>query len=97
MTVQATPTTPNIVTLDDVRGYLRDRPEFNILLEGTEFSDADVTRATAYTVARYNAIDRITNYPEDQINAYILLIGVMPIPPERKASFSYSPSKVKEP
>jgi len=75
MPVQATPTTPTVVTLDDIRGFLRDRTDYNILLDGVEFTDTDIDRAVRFTVAKFNATDRVTNESADTINPYILMVG----------------------
>lgn len=83
MPITATPTTPLIITLDDVRGFLRDVPGTipgtgveNVLFDLPEFSDADVSRATKFTVARYNAVAPISSDVADGINPWILLVGV---------------------
>lgn len=83
MPVFATPTTPLIVSLDDVRGFLRDvagqvpgTGVENIMFDLPEFSDADVARATKFTVARYNAVAPISGDSVESINAWILLVGV---------------------
>ena len=83
MPITATPTTAQIITLDDVRGFLRDVPGTipgtgveNIMFDMPEFSDADVQRATKFTVARYNSVAPISNDGADGINTWILLIGV---------------------
>ena len=83
MPVIATPTTPLIITLDDVRGFLRDvagqvpgTGVENILFDLPEFSDADILRATKFTVARWNVVAPVSNDSAESINAWILLIGV---------------------
>jgi len=84
MPVTATPTTTRIVTLDDVRGFLRDvagqvpgTGVENIMFdELPEFSDADVDRATKFTVARYNVVAPISEDTQDGINPWLLLLGV---------------------
>lgn len=83
MPVLATPTTPLIVTLDDVRGFMRDvagqvpgTGVENIMFDLPEFSDADIARAQKFTVARYNVVAPISNDSADGINSWILLVGV---------------------
>ena len=83
MPVNATPTTPLVVTQDDVRGFLRDvagqvpgTGVTNIMFDLPEFSDADISRATKFTVARYNVIAPITEMSVGGINPWILLIGI---------------------
>lgn len=83
MPVIATPTTVLVITLDDVRGFLRDVPGQvpgtgveNIMFDMPEFSDVDVQRATKFTVARYNSVAPISSDTADGINPWILLVGV---------------------
>lgn len=83
MPVIATPTTPLIVTLDDIRGFLRDvagqvpgTGVSNIMFDLPEFSDPDISRATKFTVARFNVMTPPSNDPPDGINPWIILIGV---------------------
>jgi len=83
MPVTATPTTPLTVTLDDVRGFLRDvagqvpgTGVTNIMFDLPEFSDTDIRRATKFTVARFNVMTPPSSDAEDNINVWLLLIGV---------------------
>lgn len=82
MPVIATPTTPAIVTLDDIRMFLRDvagqvpgTGVENILFDLPEFSDADLERAVRFTVARYNVVAPISYDTVEGVNPWILLIG----------------------
>lgn len=83
MAVQGTPVNNNdqyagwVVTPDDVREFMRDFPDNNILLDGVEFSDPDIKRAINFTLSMGNVTARptsytITNFP----NAYTLLMGI---------------------
>jgi hypothetical protein len=58
--------------------FMRDQPEYNILLDDIEFSDPDIVRAMKLTVAKWNAhppiIGNITS--PDQLNEWVLLCGV---------------------
>lgn len=83
MPVTATPTTPLVVTMDDIRGFMRDvagqvpgTGVQNIMFDLPEFSDADIGRAIKFTVARYNVITPISNDAADTVNPWIMLIGV---------------------
>jgi hypothetical protein len=68
------------LTTDDVRWFLRDKPEYNIILpDNVEFSTDDITRAIRFTVAKYNVLPPITAYTADTINEYVLLCGVCAI------------------
>lgn len=81
--VIATPTTPKVVTQDDIRGFLRDvagqvagTGVANYLLDGVEFSDEDIQRALRYTVARFNVMTPPSRDSENSINPWLLLVGV---------------------
>lgn len=83
MPVTATATTPTIITMDDIRGFLRDiagnvpgTGVSNILFDLPEFSDADIRRAIKFTVARFNVITPISNDAAETMNIWLLLIGV---------------------
>ena len=75
-----TPVTPDattILTSDDIRRFLRDYAENNLLLDNEiQFSDTDIAAAIRFITAKYNAITPITNLAATDINEYILLIGV---------------------
>lgn len=82
MPVVATPTTPQIITQDDIRGFMRDiagqipnTGSFNIMFDLPEFSDAEIQRALRFTVAKFNLIGPPSNDPIDAINPWLLLIG----------------------
>lgn len=83
MPVSATPTTPQVITLDDVRGFMRDVAGQipgtnleNVLFDvAPEFSDADINRAIKFTVARFNIITPLSNDDQYSINPWLLLMG----------------------
>ena len=65
------------LTTDELRMFLRDQPEWNILLDDIEFSDKDIELAMKLTVGKWNAITPVTNVTSpDQLNEYVLLCGV---------------------
>ena len=49
------------LTVDEIRMFLRDQPEWNILTDDIEFSDKDIQLAMKLTVAKWNAIPPVTN------------------------------------
>ena len=74
------PSTGDPLTTDDVRWFLRDTPEHNIILpDNVEFSTEDINRAIRFTVAKYNVLPPLTTYTYDMINEYVLLCGVCAI------------------
>lgn len=83
MPVTATQTLTPLITMDDIRGFMRDvagqvpgTGVENIMFDLPEFSDNDINRAVKYTVARFNVITPPSNDPQEGINIWLLLIGV---------------------
>jgi hypothetical protein len=83
MPVQATPIAVNanysnwVVTPDEIRMFMRDYPNMNILLGDREFSDEEILRAFKMTISQANIIARPTEYTETNFpNAYTLQLGV---------------------
>lgn len=63
--------------VEEIRMFLRDQPNYNILLEDIEFKDEDIQLAMRLTVARYNALTPQTSLTSPaQLNEWILLCGV---------------------
>jgi len=83
MPVIATPTSPRILTRDEVRRWMRDFPPgyipktgvINTLLDGVEFSDDDVDAGIQGAVDRYNAMTPITPINVDMLPRVLLLYG----------------------
>lgn len=66
------------VTESDVRGWMKDLPELNPLLDGVRFSSEDIERAQMYVVDYYNMLPppvstmyTVENFP----HMYLLLVG----------------------
>jgi len=71
------PDDANPLTTDDIRMFMRDQPNYNILLDDIEFATEDITRAMRLTVSKWNAITPISNLTDPaQLNEWILLCGV---------------------
>ena len=78
MPVTGTPVTPSVVTKDQIRMFLRDRAENNILLDDVQFSDTELNTALEMTVSSYNAVTPQTNLTPQNFPThlrYVLLIG----------------------
>lgn len=79
MPVVATPATPIIVTADQVRRFMRDIPDKNILLDAVEFDQDDVNQGIEMVTSAFNAVT-----PQSFISSqgwpphlqYVLLLGV---------------------
>jgi hypothetical protein len=68
------------ITNSEIRMFLRDQPQYNILLDTIEFTDDDINLATKLTLAKYNAMLPQTTVPTAALlNEYILLMGVCAI------------------
>jgi hypothetical protein len=76
----ALPTASTPLTTDDVRWFLRDTPEHNIIIpDNVEFTVDDINRAIRFATAKYNILPPQTAYEWDTINVYVLLCGVCAI------------------
>ncbi len=82
MPVVGTPITTPLLTLDEIREFLRDvagqiknTGVINILLDGPEFSDDNIESSIKFTTARYNAITPISRVHPTSLNVWLLLVG----------------------
>lgn len=79
MPVVATTASPIVVTVDQVRRFMRDFPQNNILLDDVEFTDTDVAQGAEFVTSAYNAVtpqSNITVQGWPASNQYILLLGI---------------------
>lgn len=79
MPVVATPASPVIVTLDEVRRFMRDYPNRNILLDDVEFMQEDIEQAVVYVTGAYNAMTPLSSISPQgwpQNLRYLLLLGI---------------------
>lgn len=79
MPIVATPATPVILTVDQVRRFMRDYPDKNILLDDVEFTQEDINQGVEMVTSKYNIITPQTVITPQgwAINAqYLLLLGV---------------------
>jgi len=83
MPVIATPVTTQIITQDDIRGFLRDiagqipnTGSYNIMFDLPEFADTEIQRAIKFTTARFNVMTPPSNDAADNISIWLMLIGV---------------------
>ncbi len=79
MPVVATPATPVILTVDQVRRFMRDYPNRNILLDEVEFDQDDVNQGIEMVTSAYNSITPLggisaQSWPPDF--QYLLLLGI---------------------
>lgn len=85
MPILATPTTPRLVSRDEVRRWLRDYPPgyvpgtgvLSVLLDGVEFSDADIDAGLQHAADRYNGVTPVTNLSPDLLPRVLLLYGAV--------------------
>lgn len=78
MPVTATPTTPVIISKDQVRMFLRDKAEHNLLLDHVQFSDDELNLAMEMAASAFNTITPMSSFTASTfpINLrYLLLIG----------------------
>ena len=78
MPVVGSPTTPVVVSKDQVRMFLRDRADKNILLDDVQFTDDELNFATEMTVSAFNAVTPQTRFTPSSFPEhlrYVLLLG----------------------
>lgn len=78
MPITGTPVTPSVVTKDQVRMFMRDRAENNILLDQVQFTDDELNNALEMTVSAFNAVTPQTNLTPQSFPThlrYLLLVG----------------------
>lgn len=79
MPVVATPSTPIVLTEDEVRRFMRDYPNKNILLDDVEFNLLDIQQGLDVITSAYNTMTPITSisiYGWPTTGKYLLLLGV---------------------
>lgn len=80
MPVVATPTTPTVVSKDQVRMFMRDRADRNILLDEVQFEDSELNFALEMAVSAFNSVTPQTVFTPmsfPQHLQYVLLIGTV--------------------
>ena len=60
---------------NDIRAFLRDEPDFNILLDDVEFLDEDIARGMRFATDKYNAITPVTTLMTEQLNRWVVVAG----------------------
>ena len=78
MPIVATPTTPTVVTKDQVRMFMRDYANNNILFDDVQFTDAELNNALEMAVSAFNAVTPQSNLTPQTFALhlrYLLLIG----------------------
>jgi hypothetical protein len=80
MPVVASPASPNIVTKDQVRMFMRDRADNNILLDTVQFTDDELNLAMDMAVSVFNTVTPQSNLTPQSFPPHIkwlLLIGTV--------------------
>jgi hypothetical protein len=76
MPVTGTPTTPIIISVDQIRMFMQDKAENNILLDAVQFTQDQVNFAIEMATEAYNAMTPISfESPSTFPNKYALLLG----------------------
>lgn len=78
MPIVATPTTPTIVSKDQIRMFMRDYANNNILLDDVQFTNDELNLAMEMAASAFNTITPQTNYTAQTFPLqlrYLLLIG----------------------
>jgi hypothetical protein len=80
MPVIGTPTTPTVVSKDQVRMFMRDYANNNILLDDVQFTDTELNLALAMATSAFNTITPQTNFTPSTWPPhlmYLLLVGTV--------------------
>lgn len=80
MPVVATPATPTVVSKDQVRMFMRDRADNNILLDQVQFDDKELNLALEMAVSAYNSVTPQTSLTPQSFPPhlqYVLLVGTV--------------------
>jgi hypothetical protein len=78
MPIVATPTTPVIVSKDQIRMFIRDYANKNILIDDVQFNDAELNLALEMAVSDYNSVTpqtMLTPSSFPQHLKYLLMVG----------------------
>jgi hypothetical protein len=78
MPVVGTPTTPTVVSSDQIRMFMRDYANNNILLDTVQFSPDELNLALEMTASAFNAVTPQSNHTPSSFPEhlrYLLLIG----------------------
>jgi hypothetical protein len=78
MPIVGTPTTPTVVSRDQVRMFMRDYAPKNILLDDVQFTDAELNFALEMTASAFNTVTPQTNFTPFSFPTqlrYLLLVG----------------------
>ena len=78
MPVVATPTTPTVVSKDQVRMFMRDYANNNILLDDVQFTDRELNFALEMAASAFNSVTPQTNFTASSFPIhlrYLLLVG----------------------
>lgn len=79
MPIVATPATPIILTVDQVRRFMMDYPNKNILIDDVEFTQDDVNQGIEMVTSAYNLMTPQTSISPQSwpiTGQYLLLLGV---------------------
>jgi len=77
--VVGTPAVPSAVTVDQVRRFMRDYPNRNILLDDVEFTQEDVEQAVIFVTSAYNAMTPISSIDPEGWPAYLRYLQLLGI------------------
>lgn len=65
-----------MITTGQVSTFLRDFPDYNILLGDVQFTEEDINEAIKFAIDEFNAMAPITNYTHENFpNDWLLLLG----------------------
>lgn len=78
MPIVGTPTTPVVISQDQVRMFMRDYASNNILLDDVQFTPRELDLATEMAASAFNTVTPMTDYTPSTFPSnlrYLLLLG----------------------
>lgn len=75
MPIVLIPVTPTRISEDDIRLFIRDYPQNNILLDNVQFGHEEIQRAISLVVSEWNSLPPLTDETVDTIPQSVLMLG----------------------
>lgn len=75
MAIVLTPVSPTVINSDDVRTFMRDFAQNNVLLDTVQFGHEEIQKAIGYVINEWNIIPPLSSDEEETIPKAVLVLG----------------------